>query len=56
MMKVEINDVTRDPSGFVVLSDYVPSIIQEIRYFTTYNFIGDRINGYEDHRSRQSTE
>ncbi len=39
--------VTMDPSGFVLLSDYVPSIVQEIRYFSTYNFIGDRIDGYE---------
>ena len=55
-MKVEINDVTMDPSGFVVLSDYVPSIIQEIRYFTTYNFIGDRINGYEEPLALMTTE
>jgi len=41
-------EVTMDPSGFVVLSDYVPGIIQEIRYFSTYNFIGDRIDGYEE--------
>ncbi len=37
-----------DASGFVLLSDYVPSVIQEIRYFSTYNFIGDRIDGYEE--------
>ncbi len=37
-----------DPSGFVLLSDYVPGMIQEIRYFSTYNFVGDRINGYEE--------
>jgi len=37
-----------DPSGFVLLSDYVPGIVQEIRYFSTYNFIGDRIDGYEE--------
>ena len=41
-------DRTRDASGFVLLSDYVPQIIQEIRYFSTYNFIGDRIDGYEE--------
>ncbi len=40
--------VTRDASGFVLLADYVPSIIQEIRYYSTYNFIGDRIDGYEE--------
>ena len=37
-----------DPSGFVLLSDYVPHMIQEIRYFSTYNFIGERIDGYEE--------
>ena len=37
-----------DSSDFVVLSDYVPGIIQEIRYHSTYNFIGDRIDGYEE--------
>lgn len=42
------NDVTMDPAGFVLLSDYVPNIIQEIRYFSTYNFIGERIDGYEE--------
>ena len=34
-------------SGFVLLSDYVPGIVQEIRYFSTYNFVGDRVDGYE---------
>ena len=38
----------KDSSGFVVLADYVPHIIQEIRYHSTYNFIGDRIDGYEE--------
>ena len=40
--------VTMDSSGFVLLSDYVPGIIQEIRYYSTYNFVGDRIDGYEE--------
>ncbi|MBR6922152.1 MAG: M15 family metallopeptidase [Clostridia bacterium] len=47
-MKEFYNDVKTDPSGFVLLSEFVPSIIQEIRYYTTYNFIGDRIDGYEE--------
>ena len=41
-------EVTMDPSGFVLLADYVPGIIQEIRYYSTYNFIGDRIDCYEE--------
>ena len=37
-----------DPSGFVVLADHVPAIIQEIRYYSTYNFLGERVDGYEE--------
>ena len=48
MKTVYRNDVTMDPSGFVVLADYVPHIVQEIRYYSTYNFIGERIDGYEE--------
>ena len=42
------DDVTMDPSGFVILGDFIPQIVQEIRYYSTYNFIGDRIDGYEE--------
>ena len=42
------NNIAMDPSGFVLLSDHVPQIVQEIRYFSTYNFIGERIDGYEE--------
>lgn len=45
-----------DPSGFVLLSDYVPGMIQEIRYFSTYNFVGDRINGYEEPCALMTTQ
>ena len=48
MRSNSMNDISMDPSGFVLLSDYVPHIVQEIRYFSTYNFIGDRIDGYEE--------
>ena len=42
------NNPAMDPSGFVVLADFVPHIVQEIRYYSTYNFIGERIDGYEE--------
>ena len=45
---VNHNDPAMDPSGFVLLADYVPQIVQEIRYYSTYNFIGERIDGYEE--------
>lgn len=47
-MKSYISYDTMDPSGFVLLADYVPNIVQEIRYYSTYNFIGERIDGYEE--------
>ena len=37
-----------DASDFVLLTDQVPGVILEIRYFSTFNFIGDRIDGYEE--------
>ena len=43
-----IKDRNMDPSGFVVLADFVPGIVQEIRYHSAYNFIGERIDGYEE--------
>ena len=36
-----------DASDFVLLSDAVPDAILEIRYYSTYNFVGDRIDGYQ---------
>ena len=47
-MQSAIHKDVMDPSGFVVLADHVPGIIQEIRYYSTYNFIGERIDGYEE--------
>lgn len=47
-MRTDYKTETMDPSGFVLLADFVPSIIQEIRYYSTYNFIGERIDGYEE--------
>ena len=37
-----------DASGFVLLSDDTPDVILEIRYYSTFNFIGDRIDGYAE--------
>ena len=41
-------DRVMDSSGFVMMADYVPHVIQEIRYHSSYNFIGERIDGYEE--------
>lgn len=41
-------DKASDSSDFVLLSEAVPDAILEIRYYSTYNFVGDRIDGYEE--------
>ncbi|MBO6189212.1 MAG: M15 family metallopeptidase [Alloprevotella sp.] len=38
---------TDDSSDFVNLTEAVPDAILEIRYYATYNFVGTRIDGYE---------
>ena len=43
--EVKLSD---DSSDFVLLSEAVPDAILEIRYYSTYNFVGDRIDGYEE--------
>ena len=50
--------VTTDsaPNGFVRVAEAVPDVILEIRYYSTYNFVGDRIDGYERPTALLTTE
>ena len=41
-------NLSDDASDFVLLSEAVPDAILEIRYYSTYNFVGERIDGYEE--------
>ncbi|MBO7644109.1 MAG: M15 family metallopeptidase [Bacteroidales bacterium] len=34
--------------AFVPVAEAIPDAILEIRYYTTYNFVGDRIDGYQE--------
>ena len=34
--------------GFVLVTDVVPDAILEIRYHSTYNFVGERVDGYDE--------
>ena len=56
--QMEAADVTLsdDSSNFVLLSEAVPDAILEIRYYSTYNFVGDRIDGYEEPLAMLTTE
>ena len=48
-MRIDNRDKTEmNSSGFVILAEQIPHIIQEIRYHSTFNFVGERINGYEE--------
>lgn len=38
------------PSGFVFLSDIDPSIIENVRYATTENFLGRQVSGYTSNK------
>ena len=38
--------ISNDGTGFVSVSEAAPDVILEIRYYSTFNFIGDRIDGY----------
>ena len=33
---------------FVSLGDVIPDIMLDVRYYSTYNFIGDRVRGYNE--------
>ncbi|MEG0662494.1 MAG: M15 family metallopeptidase, partial [Anaerovoracaceae bacterium] len=35
-----------DTEGFVMVREVVPNVIEEIRYYGDYNFVGEPIDGY----------
>ena len=39
------------PEGFVLLSEGAPDALQELRYATSFNFVGTPIDGYESPRA-----
>ena len=36
-----------DSSDFISVAELIPDVILDIRYYSTYNFIGERADGYE---------
>ncbi|EID84929.1 D-alanyl-D-alanine dipeptidase [Treponema sp. JC4] len=47
-MSTRPDKLEMDASDFVVLGEFIPQIVQEIRYYSSFNFVGDRIDGYEE--------
>ena len=41
-------NLSADPKGFTILSDVIPDVLLDIRYYSTFNFVGERIDGYEE--------
>lgn len=46
-VKKSVIKAEEDASQFVQIAEVIPDVILEIRYYSTYNFIGDRIPGYD---------
>ncbi len=42
------SDEKTNPKELLLLTDVIPDAILEIRYYGTYNFVGQRIDGYEE--------
>ena len=38
---------SNDASGFVSVGEAIPEVLTDIRYYSSFNFIGERIDGYE---------
>ena len=39
---------SKDAAGFVSVGEAVPDVLLDIRYYSTFNFVGERIDGYEE--------
>ena len=39
---------SNDASGFVSVGEAIPAVLLDIRYYSSFNFIGERIDGYEE--------
>ena len=37
-----------DASGFVCVSDMIPDVLLDVRYHSTFNFVAERVDGYEE--------
>lgn len=44
--KKEVTKKYNLPEGFVYVDDVIPNIELDIRYYTDYNFVGEKIDGY----------
>lgn len=42
--------------NFALVDEEIPNIILDMRYYSSYNFVGKRINGYEDNCAIMSKE
>lgn len=56
MFCLNVNAQDTLPSGFVYVKDYIPDVIEELRYNTENNFMGMHVDGYEANRAILTVE
>ena len=39
---------SNDAHGFVNVGEEIPDVLSDIRYYSSFNFIGERVDGYEE--------
>ena len=44
---VMTGEAIAETPDLVLIGEICPDVLQEIRYYSTYNFVGERIDGYE---------
>ena len=42
------NECSMDASGFVSVSHFIPDVLVDARYHSTFNFVAERVDGYEE--------
>ena len=45
------NKLSYDKSDFVEISNVIPDVVYDIRYYSSYNFTGKRVDGYKSNRA-----
>lgn len=45
--RIEVDFMNQIPDGFVPVTDIIPDVQLDIRYYSAFNFVGTRINAYK---------
>ncbi len=45
---VNVFQASFDASNFVQVAQWIPDVLLDVRYYSTFNFVGERIDGYDE--------